>query len=786
MPVWVIVVTLTLLAIAAGVCPAAEPISLVVDGGFDAPDSQIQRAGGPGVWAVAIHGTNDIAVTVVPGEGRNGSACARYTRTTPGSDNCHLDQIVPVQPDTIYEVVAWARADGKLAPVFTVATVQWKQLTVVSPRIGQEWTPVRFRFCSYDNDQVRFEWFAGAQGALYTGAPGVSYLDDVSITPVASPSPELQRAFQLARPRAADEMDLGAIHPGPVGSHTPLRRIVFRDGALYYEDGGEVALWGVNFQTALSWEWNARLKNAGIPQDAETLKAITDRNLDELVRMGVTEIRMHLLPSDFTDAEGNLAESLYLDVLDFTLAACRKRGIYVYLTPINEMSTTFLRDSFLAGRDRREWIADLQVQGKLARYLTALLTHTNRYSGVVYGDDETISVIELANEPGYVDYQTLTSDARFAPLRSAFDAWCREKGATEDPQTYYLAFRYQWVKDFLMRMYQAVRDAGCDKPVGWNLNWPQMISGHEDVFQAVAESPMQVVSFCLYPGQSDVPSPYWNNPRDLSGKSYLPYIADHYKQYNRLRWLLGKRFAGKAKAVYEFETFYNQSSYLYPAMAALFRALGAQMAHMWTYSLSPSAQKQGGSHHLNIYCTPQKSASFTIAGEVFTRRPRYTPYPTDSDDDLVFGDCAVSFAHNLSVLVAPDAIMWSRDDNWRWRPMDVGPALKRIVGCGSSDLVTYEGTGEYFVEVGPNELTVTINPDATALRPLWDRQRKSPWEQVTQLDWNAQHRFSLRLTGWRGNVRVLRVQDGKETPVAHEGPGISFDATPGTYRIIRG
>lgn len=783
---WMWVIVLALVVIGAGHCPAAEPASVVVDGGFDAPGSQIQRTGGPGVWAVAIHGTNDISVTVVAGQGRNGSACARYARTAPGSDNCHLDQIVPVEPDTIYEVVAWARADGNLAPVFSIATVQWKQLTVVCPKIGEEWTQVRFRFCSYDNNQVRFEWFAGAQGVLYTGAPGVSYLDDVSITPITSPPPDLRRAFDLARPHAGEEMDLSTIHTGPVGNPTPLRPIVFRNGVLTYEDGSEVALWGVNFQTALSWEWNARLKNAEIPQDAETLKAVTDRNLDELVRMGATEIRMHLLPSDFTDADGNLAESLYLDVLDYNLAACRKRGIYVYLTLINEMSTTFLKDSFLAGRDRREWIADPQLQQKLARYVNALLTHRNRYSGVIYADDETISVLEIANEPAYVDYPTLLSDPRFSPLRSAFDAWCKEKGATEDLQTYYLAFRYQWVRDFLTRMYQTVRNAGCDKPVGWNLNWPRMISGHEDVFQAVADSPMQVVSFCLYPGQSDLPSPYWNHPRDLSGKNYLPYLADHYKQYDRLRWLLGKRFAGKAKAVYEFETFYNQSSYLYPAMAALFRSFGAQMAHMWTYSLSPSAEKQGGSHHLNLYCTPQKSASFTIAGEVFARTPRYMPYPTDSDDDLVFGDCAVSFAHNLSVLVAPDAIMWSRDDDWHWRPMKVGPALKRIVGCGTSDLVTYEGTGEYFIEVGQDALTVTINPDATALRPLWDRQRRSPWEQVTQLDFGARHRFELRLPGWQANIRVLRVEDGKETPVAHEGPGISFESVPGTYRIVKG
>ena len=43
-------------------------------------------------------------------------------------------------------------------------------------------------------------------------------------------------------------------------------------------------------------------------------------------------------------------------------------------------------------------------------------------------------------------------------------------------------------------------------------------------------------------------------------------------------------YAGKAKTVYEFETFFNQSAYFYPIQAQYFRALGVQCASMWTYS----------------------------------------------------------------------------------------------------------------------------------------------------------------------------------------------------------
>ena len=34
-----------------------------------------------------------------------------------------------------------------------------------------------------------------------------------------------------------------------------FQRIYVEDATLYHEDGSEVALWGVNFQSAMSWEW---------------------------------------------------------------------------------------------------------------------------------------------------------------------------------------------------------------------------------------------------------------------------------------------------------------------------------------------------------------------------------------------------------------------------------------------------------------------------------------------------------------------------------------------------
>lgn len=91
---------------------------------------------------------------------------------------------------------------------------------------------------------------------------------------------------------------------------------------MVYDDGTEVALWGVNLQTALYWEYLHRMKPCGIPLEPDALKRIVDQNLDELVRLNANVVRMHLLPSDFSDAEANLQDTIFLDVLDYRSLRC--------------------------------------------------------------------------------------------------------------------------------------------------------------------------------------------------------------------------------------------------------------------------------------------------------------------------------------------------------------------------------------------------------------------------------------------------------------------------------
>ena len=118
-----------------------------------------------------------------------------------------------------------------------------------------------------------------------------------------------------------------------------FHRIYVEDATLYHDDGSEVALWGVNFQSAMSWEWSRSQRGKGPNRqfDSNHWKAIVDRGFDEIQLMGCDVIRIHLCPGDLADARGNLVENEWLDMLDYTMAECHRRGIYINFALLNHL-----------------------------------------------------------------------------------------------------------------------------------------------------------------------------------------------------------------------------------------------------------------------------------------------------------------------------------------------------------------------------------------------------------------------------------------------------------------
>lgn len=572
--------------------------------------------------------------------------------------------------------------------------------------------------------------------------------------------------------------DEGQVEP-PVDPAPEKGLVYMRGGRLYEADGTELALWGVNFQTCLSWEYNNRLKKQGIPQTASALKNVTDKNLEELKRLGVSLIRCHLTPADFTDKDGNLVETLYLDVLDYMIDGAKRRGMYVTLTFINHMSNAFVENSLfnekVSGVTRQDWVMVPAVVEKSRNYVAQLLKRNNPYTGRTYADETAIAYWELVNEPSFYEYDGTTD-----PLPSsgaAMDAYKAylAANALSDNRESYRSYRQKTAKEYVDGMYGTVRASGAKQPVIWSHNWPKYRNSNRlDIFNGVLASGVDGVSCCSYPGQNLVPSDYWNNPKDLTGTDFSSWFAE-----NGYEWMKSSEYAGKAKVIYEFETFFNQSAYLYPVQALFFRSFGIQAASMWTYTMSEYACWHAGSHFLSLTCTPRKAASFMVAKAIFEGTPIGTPVASDVNEQV--GTCyAISKSRDLCIFADKDRLYYSGSITG-WNPLTVSDEVKHIAGVGNSPLVTYTGTGMYFIDEKEDGLYITLEPDSKWIGEPWNSLAVG---KVTELDYASGNTLSIFLKNWGRDSYVLyKVSGVKEEEYGNYNTLSGLSLVPGDYVI---
>jgi hypothetical protein len=191
--------------------------------------------------------------------------------------------------------------------------------------------------------------------------------------------------------------------------------------------------------------------------------------------------------------------------------------------------------------------------------------------------------------------------------------------------------------------------------------------------------------------------------------------------------------ASKAKLVYEFDTADIAGAYMYPAMAREFRIGGGQFAAMFTYDPLPiaSGNIEFQTHYLNLIYTPNKAMSFIIACQAFHNLPRlksYGKYPQDCN----FGDFRVSYEQNLSEMVTDRQFMYS--NNTKTNPPKP-QNLEQVAGCGSSPVVSYEGTGCYFLDkIGTGFWRLEVYPDAIWVNDPYGKLRFG--REVSRVIWN--------------------------------------------------
>ena len=107
------------------------------------------------------------------------------------------------------------------------------------------------------------------------------------------------------------------------------------------------------------------------------------------------------------DPAGNLIVNEHVDLLDYLIAAARKRGIYMLLTPIHTYDPAFAdqigkpspNDGFSKHFTRQEMGTIRRSIAAQANYIRQLLNHVNPYTGVALKNETAIPFVEVINEP---------------------------------------------------------------------------------------------------------------------------------------------------------------------------------------------------------------------------------------------------------------------------------------------------------------------------------------------------------------------------------------------------
>lgn len=493
--------------------------------------------------------------------------------------------------------------------------------------------------------------------------------------------------------------------------------VVDSNGVMRWaETGDEVAVFGVNYYPPFSFDYSV-LRERGIDH-RETIR----RDVAHFRRLGLTAMRLHCFESEISDRDGALVDNDHLDLLDYLIAECASNGMYTVLTPMAAWNYgNLVRNSrgFTVGVDMKRMTSDRAFWKVAARYEEEFASHVNRYTGRRYADDPAVLCFELINEPAYTNKAPAAEVAEFANA-----------------------------------LLDGIRRSGTRKPVLYSATW----NNRND---------------CIPHLRTDgVTGVYYATGLRANGALYG-------LQLRRVRESSLKcepRLAKMAKVVYEFDAADTPGAYMYPAMAAVFRAEGVQSATQFQYDATPIADSNDSyrTHYLNLVYTPEKAISMAIAAEVFRRTPRGTPYCPD-DAEIVFPPFRVNAPLNLSEMVTGDALYYTATPK---TPVADPAKLRRIWGCGSSSVVSSDGTGAYFLDrVADGLWRLQVYPD---IMPIADPYTGRPGKKTVVLGRKVGMKVSLPDIG--DAFCVVATESG--LPVAKASDG-AFAAMSGDYILSR-
>lgn len=426
----------------------------------------------------------------------------------------------------------------------------------------------------------------------------------------------------------------------------------------------EVSYYGTNLTTPFAHAYRA-LGYLGVDR-----KKAIDRDVYHMARLGLNAFRIHLWDAELADSAGNLIPNDHLDLMDYMISQLRKRGIDIVITAQTNFGNGYPERNVDTGAftydfDKCRIHEDPKAQKAQETYLRQLARHLNPYTGHTYADDNSIIAIEINNEP------------------------CHSGTKKE-------------VTAYINRMAKALRKSGWDKPVLYN------VSHNPEVTSAYYDADIDGTTFQWYPIGL------------VAGHSrkgnFLPYV-DSYD----IPWKDSiPAFASKARLVYEFDPADILYSYMYPAIARTFRKEGFQWITQFAYDPTDMARfnTEYQTHFLNLAYTPEKALSMLIAAEAARNIPRgadYGQYPRNT----TFGDFRVDGKEDLSILNSPEMYIYTRSTDEAPRSTST---LRQIAGTGSSPIVSYEGTGAYFLDkLDDSNWRLEVMPDIILTQDPFDK-----------------------------------------------------------------
>ncbi len=489
-------------------------------------------------------------------------------------------------------------------------------------------------------------------------------------------------------------------------------------GVMRWKDSNKEAnFFGTNYTVPFAYAYRA-LERKGIDH-----KKAIEGDVYHMARLGLNAMRLHLWDVEIADSQGNLIDNVHLDLLDYLVSECEKRDISVILTLQTNFGNGYPERNADTGGysykyDKCDVHSNAQAIEAQQRYATQFLQHVNRYTGKKYGEDACIVGFEINNEPCHVGSPDKTLE-------------------------------------YINTMYDTMREAGCTRPIFYNA------SHNADHRKAYFASKVEGNTYQWYPSGLVAGHARKGN--------FLPAIDVYSVPFDTI-----DGFSTKAKIIYEFDPADLTTSYQYPVTARAFRAAGFQWITQFAYDPTDIAahNSEYQTHYMNLAYTPQKAISLAIAAQVARENNRLkqrASYPTDT----IFENTTVSYVNNLSVYNNGTRFIYTNSN-------DAAPtspkSLEHVAGVGNSRIVSYSGTGAYFLDrLEKGVWRLEVMPDAVSVADAYEKPSES--RVVTETAWNA-NKMSIALPDL-GDEILMTLIGGEET--AAQASDLTVE--PGVYLL---